>query len=128
MMKFKLKWFFLFLILCQCVFAWEENPDSFSSQGEMLRFTTLTKEIRCVVCQNQSIADSTAPLARDLRKKIYVLMRQGQSNKEIKKYLVNRYGEFILLRPPVNSTTLFLWLFPFLSVLFIFFYLFRLTK
>jgi cytochrome c-type biogenesis protein CcmH len=76
------------------------------------RFNVLTKEIRCVVCQNQSIADSAAPLAQDLREKVKQMMIAGQSDEDIKNYLVQRYGEFILFKPRWHATTALLWLFP----------------
>jgi cytochrome c-type biogenesis protein CcmH len=81
------------------------------------RYTELTKEIRCVVCQNQSIADSHAPLANDLRKKVYLMVNENKSDDDIKNYLVARYGEFILLKPRFNRVTSILWVFPFASLL-----------
>lgn len=89
------------------------------------RFTNLTQEVRCIVCQNQNLAESTAPLANDLRDKIYKMILEKKSDEEIKDYLVKRYGEFILLRPRFNKLTYFLWLFPFLGMAFIFWYLRR---
>lgn len=80
------------------------------------RLINLTKEIRCVVCQNQSIADSRAPLANDLREKVALMISEHQSDDAIKNYLVKRYGEFILLKPRLNKITLFLWFFPFISL------------
>jgi cytochrome c-type biogenesis protein CcmH len=85
---------------------------SFTSEKEALRFHTFVREIRCVVCQNQSIAESNAPLANDLRKKIHEQIQAGKTNQEIKDYLVARYGEFILFSPPLNKRTLLLWLLP----------------
>lgn len=84
------------------------------------RYTSLIKEIRCVVCQNQNIADSNAPLANDLRQKIYTMVEQQQSDNEIKNYLTARYGEFILLNPRFSKLTVILWLFPFLAISIIF--------
>lgn len=81
------------------------------------RYVELTKEVRCVVCQNQNIADSSAPLANDLRKKIYTMVEKNKSDNEIKNYLVARYGEFILLKPRFNKLTVLLWLFPFIALL-----------
>jgi len=87
--------------------------------SEMLRDPVLekrarhiSKDIRCVVCQNQSIDDSDAALARDLRVLIRERLVDGDSDQEVVDYLVSRYGEFVLLRPPVKSVTLFLWLGP----------------
>ena len=81
------------------------------------RYTALTKEIRCVVCQNQNIADSNAPLANDLRKKVYMMVDENKSDNDIKDYLVARYGEFILLKPRFNKLTFILWLFPLICVI-----------
>jgi len=83
---------------------------------DVARYDALINEIRCVVCQNQSIADSSAPLAKDLREKITVMMTENKSDEEIKHYLVQRYGEFILLRPPFNKFTIILWTFPFVAL------------
>lgn len=80
------------------------------------RLTKLTHEIRCIVCQNQSIADSEAPLAKDLRQKIASMIENQASDADIKDYLVKRYGESILLNPRLTPATLFLWLFPFFSL------------
>jgi len=76
------------------------------------RVTALTENLRCLVCQNQSIADSHAPLAIDLKNQIREKMRQGVSNDQIVDYLVQRYGDFVLYRPPVKATTLALWFGP----------------
>jgi cytochrome c-type biogenesis protein CcmH len=76
----------------------------------------LINETRCVVCQNQTIADSNAPLANDLRGKIYQMVLEKKSDAEIQTYLVDRYGEFILFRPRFNKSTILLWVFPFVAV------------
>ncbi|MCB1800598.1 MAG: cytochrome c-type biogenesis protein CcmH, partial [Gammaproteobacteria bacterium] len=72
---------------------------------------------RCLVCQNQNLADSNAELAVDLRRKTYEMVKQDKSEKEIADYMVDRYGEFVLYRPPLNSNTLLLWGGPFLILL-----------
>ena len=77
----------------------------------------ISKNIRCVVCQNQSIDDSNAPLAKDLRILIRNKIKEGKKEKEIYKFLVDRYGDFILLKPPFNSTNLILWLLPFVFLI-----------
>jgi len=76
--------------------------------------TQLLKDLRCLVCQNQDLADSNATLAKDLRQEVHQLLQQGQSPTEIKAYLQARYGDFILFKPPVKPTTLLLWFGPFL--------------
>jgi len=77
------------------------------------RLKKLEEELRCLVCQNQSLADSSAPLAEDLRREVRQLAVAGKSDDEIKQYLVARYGDFVLYRPPVKSTTWLLWFGPF---------------
>ena len=81
----------------------------------------INKKIRCVVCQSQSIDDSDSILARDLRLLIKEKLKEGKNEKEITKYLEERYGEFILLKPKFNSKTYFLWLAPLFIILFGFF-------
>jgi cytochrome c-type biogenesis protein CcmH len=92
--------------------------------SEIARFLILTKEVRCIVCQNQNLAESTAPLANDLRDKIHKMILEKKSDEEIKDYLVKRYGEFILLRPRLNKFTYLLWAFPLLGCTVILLYLF----
>ena len=81
------------------------------------RLKNLEEELRCLVCQNQTLADSTAPLAEDLRREVRELAQQGKTDAEIKQYLVARYGDFVLYKPPVKSTTLLLWFGPFAFLL-----------
>ena len=78
-----------------------------------VRLKKLEEELRCLVCQNQSLADSTAPLAEDLRREVRQLAVAGKSDDEIKQFLVARYGDFVLYRPPVKRTTWLLWFGPF---------------
>jgi cytochrome c-type biogenesis protein CcmH len=77
------------------------------------RLKHLETELRCLVCQNQTLADSNAPLAEDLRREVRELAKSGKSDSEIKQYLVARYGDFVLYRPPLNSNTWLLWIGPF---------------
>jgi cytochrome c-type biogenesis protein CcmH len=76
------------------------------------RARALSEELRCLVCQNQSIDDSDAPLARDIRILIRQRIKDGETNDAVRAYLVSRYGDFILLRPPLKPETLLLWLSP----------------
>lgn len=76
------------------------------------RMMKLAEELRCLVCQNQTLADSQADLAADLRQEIRELMLKGQSDEQIKRYLVDRYGDFVLYRPPMKSATWLLWFGP----------------
>ena len=89
-----------------------DDPLIFSDADEEARYQKLTAELRCVVCQNQNLADSNAPLAQDLRKEIYSMMQAGRTDDEIKQFLIDRYGDFVLYRPPIKSNTLVLWLMP----------------
>jgi len=100
----------VFLLLAFQVSALE--PLVFSSQEEEKRYNELTLELRCLVCQNQNLADSDAPLAQDLRQEIYDMMQAGQSNDQIKTFMVDRYGDFVLYRPPMQGNTLALWSIP----------------
>lgn len=81
------------------------------------RVTALATELRCLVCQNQTLADSHAPLAVDLRNQIRERMREGASERDIIAFMVERYGDFVLYRPPWKATTLLLWLGPVLLML-----------
>ena len=84
----------------------------FNSQAERERYRTLVEQLRCPKCQNQNIADSDAPISMDMRDEIYKQLKQGQSNEEIIGFLVDRYGDFVRYKPPVNKTTLLLWYGP----------------
>lgn len=77
------------------------------------RLTVLAEELRCLVCQNESLAESRADLAQDLRREVRSLIKAGKSDEEIRDFLVSRYGDFVLYRPPVKSTTWLLWAGPF---------------
>jgi cytochrome c-type biogenesis protein CcmH len=77
-----------------------------------MRMMALAQELRCLVCQNQTLADSQADLAADLRQEIRELMEKGQTDDQIKRYLVDRYGDFVLYRPPLKPTTWLLWFGP----------------
>ena len=90
---------------------------SFDTPDREQRYNTLIKELRCLVCQNQNLADSNAELAKDLREKTYEMIQAGVSDDEIVDYMINRYGDFVLYRPPVKTSTVFLWLGPFIALL-----------
>ena len=89
------------------------EPRAFPSPVLEERYRDLVEEIRCLVCQNQSIADSNADLARDLRDKVDQMLRDGRSDDEILAYMVDRYGNFVRYRPPFDAATLLLWCGPF---------------
>lgn len=92
------------------------------------RLMKLAKELRCLVCQNETLADSRADLAVDLRGQIREQMKAGKSDKEIVAYLTERYGKFILYNPPIDPTTYMLWFGPFVLLLAGLFFLFRYVK
>jgi len=92
----------------------------FDNAEEEKQFRNLVEELRCPKCQNQNLADSNAGLAKDLKDRTYQLVKEGKSNKEIKAYLVERYGDFIIYRPPFRFSTALLWLGPLLVFLLVF--------
>jgi len=85
----------------------------FQTPEQEQRYQHLIEELRCLVCQNQNLADSNADLAKDLREQVYTMIRQGATDQEIVDYMVNRYGDFVLYRPPFKKTTAPLWIGPF---------------
>ena len=89
----------------------------FETTAQSDRYRTLTAELRCLVCQNQNIADSNADLAKDLRNKVYELIVAGQTDADIINFMVSRYGDFVLYRPPLKASTVVLWLSPFVLVI-----------
>lgn len=101
----------LFYFLTNISFA-SNDLYSFSSSKDAIRFKKIVSEFRCVVCQNQTLDESNTPIARDIKQKIYFLISAKVSDQTIKQYLVDRYGNTILLRPPFNLKTIMLWLFP----------------
>ena len=88
------------------------QPIQFRDGAEEQRFRSLTEELRCVMCQNQSLADSNALIAQDLRHEILRMMREGKSNEQIKQFLVARYSDFVLYKPQVKPMTWLLWFGP----------------
>ena len=96
--------------------AKEAQPDAADPQLEK-RVMKLSQELRCLVCQNETLADSRADLAEDLRSKIREQMKAGKSDKEIVAFLTDRYGDFVLYRPPVKPTTYLLWFGPFVLLI-----------
>jgi cytochrome c-type biogenesis protein CcmH len=87
-------------------------PDAFANPADEARAHTLQKEYRCLVCQGQSLDESDAPLAADLRHLIRQRIKAGDTNRQIERYLVARYGNFILMQPPFEPSTYGLWLAP----------------
>lgn len=99
--------------------AMAATPDiyNFDSRAEEIRFQNLTSELRCPKCQNQNIADSNAPISRDMREAVYRMMKGGADNEEIIGALESRFGEFIRYKPKVNERTIWLWATPVIVVL-----------
>ena len=105
-----------------------EPNEILKNQKQELRARNISKNIRCMVCQNQSIDESNAPLAKDLRILIRNKIKDGKKDEEIYKFLTDRYGDFILLKPPFKLNTLALWLLPFIFVLIGIFFVFSHNK
>lgn len=89
----------------------------FKDRAEEQRFQNLARQLRCLVCQNESLADSSADLAKDLREEVFEQMRQGKSDDEIKHYLTDRYSDFVLYNPPLKGSTILLWFAPLLILM-----------
>jgi cytochrome c-type biogenesis protein CcmH len=106
----KLRLMALLMLLAAPLLA--QEPLVFEDDAQEQRFNDLTVELRCLVCQNQNLADSDAQLAKDLRQEIYEMMMAGQTNEQIKTFMVDRYGDFVLYRPPVQGNTVVLWALP----------------
>ena len=106
-----------FALLLAAGVAGAIDPLPFKDDAEAVRFQRLVAELRCTVCQNQNLADSNAELAKDLRQRVFEKMQEGRSDAEIKQFLVERYGDFVLYRPPVKPSTWLLWFGPGVVVL-----------
>ncbi|HFS5793142.1 TPA: cytochrome c-type biogenesis protein [Citrobacter werkmanii] len=98
------------LLSFQALAAIDTYP--FKNEAQEQQFRHLTAQLRCPKCQNNSIADSNSMIAADMRKKVWQLMEEGQSNQQITDYMVARYGNFVTYEPPVTLATLILWLLP----------------
>jgi len=112
-----MKWIIL-IVLCVSGPAWagEARPLADDPAAEA-RLKHLAVELRCLVCQNQTLADSNAPLAEDLRREVRAMIVKNMSDKEIIDFLVERYSDFVLYRPPVRATTVLLWVGPFVLLI-----------
>ena len=113
------KTFIIIISICLINFflnnSYTVEPDEvLENKKQELRARNISKNIRCMVCQNQSIDESSAPLAKDLRILIRNKIKDGKKDKEIYKFLTDRYGDFILLKPPFKLSTLALWILPFI--------------
>jgi len=103
----------------------ELNLYPFDDKVKKERFANLIDELRCTVCQNQTIGDSNAPLAKDLRDRVYKMIQEGRSDEEIKTFLVDRFTDFVLYKPPVKGSTYLLWVGPSVLLLFALFFLLK---
>ncbi len=98
--------------------SYSVEPEEFlQNPKQEIRARDISKNIRCLVCQNQSIDDSSAPLAKDLRALIRIKVQENDTDEEIYKFLTDRYGDFILLKPPFKINTFLLWSLPFAFVI-----------
>ena len=114
--------FILFFVVCSIQFfsvdSYGVDPEEIlKDKNQELRARNISKNIRCMICQNQSIDESSASLAKDLRILIRNKIKEGDSNEEIYKFLTDRYGDFILLKPAVKLNTIALWFLPFVFLL-----------
>lgn len=111
------KWIARLLLSVACLFSGAgyaaDAPSAATDPALEKRVMAISEELRCLVCQNQTIADSHAELAIDLKNQVREMLQQGKSEREIKDYMVQRYGDFVLYRPQVKSNTWLLWLGPF---------------
>ena len=112
-----MRWLLVIILLIPCLAAAEEARPLADNPQVEARLKTLAVELRCLVCQNQTLADSNAPLAEDLRREVREMITKGMSDREIIDFLVQRYGDFVLYRPPWKATTTLLWLGPFLLLI-----------
>ena len=117
----------IFLAFFICIYVTSCYPNQNNINSEK-RFIELSSELRCLVCQNQSLLESDSELANDLKEIIYEKINEGQSNNQIKNFLVQRYGEFILFKPLFNMANLLLWVTPLISFILIAFIAIRKTN
>tara|TARA_B100000579_G_scaffold322466_1_gene272209 strand:- start:91 stop:477 length:387 start_codon:yes stop_codon:yes gene_type:complete len=114
-----------YLTILSCVFF---AFKTFAVENVDDRVKKLTLELRCMTCQNQSIYDSDAEFSNDIKRIVKEKLQEGKSERDIKKFLVERYGEYILFRPLINYNNIFLWSFPFILLIFGLFFLLIKTK
>lgn len=110
----------LLAVMLMCVMGLAHAIDSqppFPDPELQSRYEALTHELRCLVCQDETVADSNAELAADFRRQIHDMVAAGKTDAEIKSYMVGRYGDFVLYKPPVQSNTALLWIGPFILLL-----------
>ena len=120
--------FVIGLLLIQAPFAESIEASDFETKKQQSRYTQLIENIRCPVCQGQSIGGSNSDLAKDLREKVREMILDSKTDSEIYSFMVERYGDFVVYKPPVNTKTYFLWFAPVLVLMISLLYLFRSTR
>jgi cytochrome c-type biogenesis protein CcmH len=113
-----IRWHILLIMLLPILANAAIEDRQFDTLEHEKRYHEIIDKLRCLVCQNQNLADSNAELAKDLRDKTYTMIVAGNTNSEITDYMVARYGDFVLYEPPVNTRTILLWLAPLIFFLF----------
>ncbi len=108
----KILFIVMLFTLSHSLYAVDKNPIEFENPEQEQRYKMLIDELRCVVCQNQSVGDSNAELAQDIRELVRNQIRAGESNQQITDFMVERYGEFVLYNPPLNTKNYVLWYGP----------------
>jgi cytochrome c-type biogenesis protein CcmH len=103
--------------LSHSIYAIDKKPTEFDNPEQEQRYQVLINELRCVVCQNQSVGDSNAELAQDIRELVHKKISAGESNQQITDFMVERYGEFVLYNPPLNTKNYVLWYGPLVLLL-----------
>ena len=116
------------ILLIQAPFAESIEASIFKTKEQQSRYTQLIEDIRCPVCQGQSIGGSNSGLAKDLREKVREMILDGRSDPEIYSYMVERYGDFVVYKPPVNTKTYLLWFAPLFILILSMIFLFRSTR
>ena len=120
--------FMLALLLIQVAFAESIEAKDFETLDQENRYTALIGDIRCPVCQGQSIGGSNSDLASDLREQVREMILNKRSDKDIYLFMVERYGDFVIFKPPINIKTYLLWFAPLLLLFLCLIYLFRVTR
>jgi len=114
-----MKFLLILLLALQCAVGAQANEAAPLAEDPVVeqRLIVIAEELRCLVCQNESLAGSRSDLANDLRREVRTLIKTGKTDAEIREYLVSRYGDFVLYRPPVKPTTWLLWFGPLLLLI-----------
>lgn len=112
-----MRWFFALLMMLSFGLSAADEIYVFDDAAQRELFQKLSENLRCPKCQNQNIADSNALVSQDMKRKVYQLLQQGYTEREVIDYMKQRYGDFVYYQPPLNPLTLFLWMGPLLFVL-----------